>query len=229
MFRFFFRYMLFRMAMRIFGMLFMAALVGGTLLHLSSSSGGGLGGVESQVQKQISSISGQFGAAASGTAPSGLPYSTASASTSQPQPAPGSCHAGASGLYSTPDPRCTPGAANPAVTQSTIHSTICVHGWTATVRPPESVTEPEKYASMDAYGDTGSARGYEFDHDLPLELGGAVNDPRNLWPEPGASPNPKDKLESILNSAVCRGRMSLARAQHDITSNWVHYYRVLVG
>ncbi|MEU1596054.1 hypothetical protein ABZ468_25155 [Streptomyces sp. NPDC005708] len=36
------------------------------------------------------------------------------------------------------DSSCTPGAYNPDVTQSNIHSTICVSGWTATVRPPTS-------------------------------------------------------------------------------------------
>jgi hypothetical protein len=34
-----------------------------------------------------------------------------------------------------PDPHRTPGAINPAVTQDTIASTICVKGWTRTVRP----------------------------------------------------------------------------------------------
>ncbi|MGW4994883.1 hypothetical protein ACWEQ3_46110 [Streptomyces mirabilis] len=37
-----------------------------------------------------------------------------------------------------PDSSCTPGSYNPNVTQSNIHSTICVSGWTATVRPPTS-------------------------------------------------------------------------------------------
>ena len=51
---------------------------------------------------------------------------------------------------------------------------------------------------MAAYGDTGSLGDYEYDHFVPLELGGATNDPRNLWPEPGASPNPKDTVENDL-------------------------------
>src|SRR6266568_764855 len=34
-----------------------------------------------------------------------------------------------------PDPSCQPGDYNPDVTQSTIDTTICVSGWTATVRP----------------------------------------------------------------------------------------------
>jgi hypothetical protein len=153
--------------------------------------------------------------------PSGLASSTASAQTVQPQPAPGSCHAIGSGLYSRPDPRCTPGALNPAVTQATSDQTICRQGWTDSVRPPESVTEAEKAGSMAAYGDLGPMGGYEYDHFVPLELGGAVNDPRNLWPEPGASPNPKDAVEDNLNRKVCDGDMTLAAAQRAIARNWV--------
>ena len=150
-----------------------------------------------------------------------LAYSTASNHRVQAQPAPRSCHALGSGLYSRPDPACTPGALNPAVTPATIGRTICAAGWTETVRPPESITEPEKVASMAAYGDTGSTGSYEYDHLVPLELGGATNDPHNLWPEQGASPNPKDAVEDQLRQAVCGGRLSLATAQREIATNWV--------
>jgi hypothetical protein len=119
---------------------------------------------------------------------------------------------------------------NPAVTQATIDQTICVSGWTVTVRPTESVTEPEKRASMEAYGDRGSIHDYEYDHLVALELGGAVNDPRNLWPQPGGSPNPKDSVENALHRMVCDGLMPLRRAQHIIATGWVawaktHGYR----
>jgi hypothetical protein len=170
-------------------------------------------------------------AGASPTSPSGLAYSSSSPHTVQSQRPAGSCHAIGSGLYSRPDPRCTPGAVNPAVSQATIGSTICRSGWTATVRPPESVTEPEKFASMRAYGLTGSASLYEYDHDVPLELGGAVNDPRNLWPEPDYSSsdgfylNPKDHLERALNRLVCDEQMRLSEAQRLIAANWVTAYR----
>jgi hypothetical protein len=160
-------------------------------------------------------------ASSSGAAPPRLAYSTASNGVVQRQPPPGSCHALGSGLYSRPDPRCTPGALNPAVTQATIGRTICRAGWTSTVRPPESITEPEKIASVQAYGDRGPLSSYEYDHFVALELGGATNDPRNLWPEPGASPNPKDAVEGQLNGEVCDGRMSLAQAQQAIVANWV--------
>jgi hypothetical protein len=161
-------------------------------------------------------------------APSGLFYSTASARVQQRQPPPGSCHAVGRGLTARPDRHCTPGTVNPAVTQATIGSTICRSGWTATVRPSVSVTAPEKVASMAAYGLAASQRGaYEYDHLVPLELGGAVNDSRNLWPEPdyagssGFYRNPKDRLENALKRMVCSGALSLARAQRAIAFDWV--------
>ena len=71
----------------------------------------------------------------------------------------------------------------------------------------------------------------EYDHLVPLELGGAVNDPRNLWPEPdyairaGFYLNPKDHLERALNRLVCSGRMTLDSAQLLIARDWVGAYR----
>jgi hypothetical protein len=152
---------------------------------------------------------------------SGLDHSSASNDRVQPQARPRSCHAIGHGLYSRPDPHCTPGALNPAVTQTTIQRTICRRGWTRAVRPPEAISEQEKRLSMAAYGDAGPLGGYEYDHFVPLELGGATNDPRNLWPEPGASPNPKDAVEDRLNSEVCDGRITLRGAQRLIVANWV--------
>jgi hypothetical protein len=169
------------------------------------------------------------------TAPNGLPYSTANAHVVQRQPAAGSCHARGSGLYSEPDPRCTPGALNPAVMQSTIGSTICRRGWTSSVRPPESITEAEKRASIAAYRGGRSMSAYEYDHHVSLELGGAVNDPRNLWPEPdypkrsGFYLNPKDRLERALNRLVCHRTIQLSEAQQLIAADWVSAYRRYVA
>jgi hypothetical protein len=154
-----------------------------------------------------------------------LPQSTASAHVVQRQPAAGSCHARGQGLLSRPDPRCTPGAVDPAVSGADIGRTICRSGYTETVRPPESITEAEKRASLRAYGDHRSLHYYEYDHLVPLELGGAGNDARNLWPEPGASPNRKDGLEDRLRTRVCDGGMSLVAAQLAIARNWVSAYR----
>jgi hypothetical protein len=119
-----------------------------------------------------------------------------------------------------PDPSCTPGATDPEVTQATIEETICREGWTATIRPPEDYTENLKRQQMAAYGDTAPIGSYEEDHLIPLELGGSPTSPQNLWPEPGASPNPKDAVEDAARSAVCDGHITLTAAQQSIATNW---------
>jgi len=60
----------------------------------------------------------------------------------------------------------------------------------------------------------------ELDHLVPLELGGS-NDATNLWPEYPPTPNPKDKVEDMLNAAVCDGRITLAAAQDAIAADWL--------
>jgi len=147
--------------------------------------------------------------------------SRASAHVIQPQPAAGSCRARGHGTFTLPDPRCTPGAIDPGVTQGNLSTTICRSGYSESVRPPESITEPEKRASLRAYGDHGSLHAYEYDHLISLELGGARNDARNLWPEPGSSPNVKDALENRLHARVCAGAMSLAATQLAVARDWV--------
>ena len=120
-----------------------------------------------------------------------------------------------------PDSTCTPGVADPNVTQSNLSSTICMPGYTKTVRPPVSVTAPEKIQSIKDYGyaDTNTAD-YEYDHLISLELGGAPNDTRNLWAEPGASPNAKDSVENMLHKEVCNGTITLLQAQQEISQDW---------
>jgi hypothetical protein len=141
--------------------------------------------------------------------------------TVQPQPAPGSCHyRTATDAQTLPDPNCTPGAISPKVTQDTLATTICRTGYTKSIRPPARITEIEKRENVAAYGYTGSLKDVEYDHLVPLELGGDPNDPRNLWVEPGGSPNPKDGVESRLHELVCEGRVPLAAAQEAIATDW---------
>ncbi len=126
-----------------------------------------------------------------------------------------------------PDPTCTPGAADPRVTQDNIDSTICVSGHASSVRPPVSYTEPLKFKLMDAYGYTDSASNYELDHLIPLELGGAPADVKNLWPEPPyTDPNShdKDRFENYLHDQVCSGNIDLLTAQNEIATNWIKYW-----
>jgi hypothetical protein len=111
------------------------------------------------------------------------------------------------------DPVRTPGVLNPDVTQANIRSTICRHGWTATIRPPTSYTNGLKRRQMRQYGETGSMSDYQEDHLISLELGGNPTDPRNLWPEPYPRAAEVDQIENELNGEVCSGQLTLAEAQ----------------
>ncbi len=123
-----------------------------------------------------------------------------------------------------PDPSCTPGAVDPAVSEENIGSTICRSGYTATVRAPVSDTDKVKKLSLQQYGLV-PASSTEFDHLISLQLGG-TNAVSNLWPEPNregapGTTNPKDAIETRLNKAVCSHRIALADAQKAIAHNWV--------
>ena len=107
----------------------------------------------------------------------------------------------------------TPGVLNPDVTQATIGSTICVTGWTRTIRPPTEYTNTLKQKQMPAYRETGAASDYQEDHLISLELGGHPTDPRNLWPEPYPRAAQVDTIENDLNRQVCDGSLTLAEAQ----------------
>ena len=111
------------------------------------------------------------------------------------------------------DPVRTPGVLNPDVTQATIGSTICVTGWTRTIRPPTEYTNALKRRQMRAYRETGAGSDYQEDHLISLELGGHPTDPRNLWPEPYPRASAVDQIENDLNAQVCAGALSLADAQ----------------
>ena len=112
---------------------------------------------------------------------------------------------------SLPNPALTPGAINPAVTQDNIGETICVRGWTRTVRPPREYTEQLKRDQIRQYGyQTNQLRDFEEDHLIPIGLGGAPANPRNLWPEPrwragGWTADMKDELEARLHAWSASG------------------------
>jgi hypothetical protein len=110
-------------------------------------------------------------------------------------------------------PALTPGALNPDVTQATIRTTICSRGWTRTVRPPSSFTSGLKLEQMRQYGFAGGPVDYQEDHFISLELGGAPNDPKNLWPERRPRADQVDTIENDLNAQVCSGQISLAEGQ----------------
>lgn len=128
-----------------------------------------------------------------------------------------------------PDAKLTPGAIDPATTQQNIHSTVCVKGYTKTVRPPAYYTNKLKKMQIIEYGyaDT-NPKHYEEDHLIPLSIGGSPNDPLNLWPQPRLSEwnaQKKDALEFRIYKLVCDGVVPLDEARNAMSRNWIDAYK----
>ena len=124
----------------------------------------------------------------------------------------------------------TPGMTNPLVDQSNIQSTICVSGYTKTIRPSSSYTtnlKKQQLATTYSFYKDSKTADFEEDHLISLELGGSPTDPKNLWPEPYASATGatvKDKVENALHTLVCNGFLTLKTAQKAIATNWYDAY-----
>lgn len=128
-----------------------------------------------------------------------------------------------------PDPATTPGVLNPAVTPGTLGATVCVSGWTATVRPPTSWTD--KLRDADTPAGVRPLDG-ELDHLVSIEDGGAPADARNLWwmayhDRYGA--RVKDVLETRVKRLLCAGKISLDDARAALAPNWLQGYVKYVG
>ncbi|WP_230369080.1 hypothetical protein [Paludibacterium denitrificans] len=142
--------------------------------------------------------------------------------------------AGFAAASDLPNPKLTPGAINPDITQSNIQQTVCVKGFTKTIRPPAYYTNKLKKAQISEYGyaDT-DPKHYEEDHLIALSIGGDPRDERNLWPQPRNSEwsaSKKDQLEFVLYRSVCDGNASLAEAQKAMATDWIAAYkRYVVG
>lgn len=117
-----------------------------------------------------------------------------------------------------PDPVCTPGAINPAVTQANLAETVCKHNWSASVRPSTEKTDKLKKLSCAEYGYHGPLRKAELDHLRPISSGGALFDPLNLWCEPNYIP--KDQVEKVVHRELCAGKITLKRAGEIFTSGY---------
>lgn len=106
-----------------------------------------------------------------------------------------------------------PGAYNPVVKPATIRTTICVSGWSSTVRPPTSYTTPLKRELLARYHLPGTISGYQLDHLVSLAIGGAPRSRLNLWMQPLAVARRDDVLEARWHRAICSGSMTLRGAQ----------------
>lgn len=148
------------------------------------------------------------------------------------QPAYGSCQVRVVNGFPEPDPKCTPGGVNPAVTLDVLRDPR----WrTRSVRNCES-SEAQKHVAYRWYSiekpriNSNENQVCELDHLVPLELGGA-DGLGNIWPECGPDEvtlqqryfKRKDRVENYLTEEVRSGKISLESAQQGIASDWTQY------
>jgi hypothetical protein len=92
---------------------------------------------------------------------------------------------------------------NPDVTPENIDETICVKGYSSSIRPP-----------LDTIGD------YILDHRINIAIGGSPTSLHNLQLEDRFESFEKDRAENRAHSLVCTHRLSLREAQAIMYSDW---------
>ena len=121
----------------------------------------------------------------------------------------------------------TNGAINEGVTQSNITTTVCVSGYTKTIRPPTSYTNRVKKELLLTNPDKNMTH-YELDHIIPLAVGGHPTNVNNLWAQPRYgewNAGRKDVLESFVHRELCKGKLTLQESRNIFIDNWVDGYK----
>lgn len=118
----------------------------------------------------------------------------------------------------------TPGVLNPNVTQSNLQQTVCVSGYTSTIRPSVRYTNKLKFKQLadGKYIDKDPTH-YEEDHFIPLAIGGHPTAEGNLWAEPRFgqyNATDKDVVEYGVYRDLCKGKLTLAQAQNVFLTDW---------
>ena len=115
-------------------------------------------------------------------------------------------------------------AINQNVTQDIIQQTICVPGYTKTIRPPVSQTNKIKRDMMEQQGIDSAVRPYiALDHIIPMALGGHPSDLENFQLISHRENARKSRIEVKLQCLVCTGQISLSEAQKAM-NNWQSAY-----
>lgn len=148
------------------------------------------------------------------------------------EPSDGACAVRERNGYPMPDPRCTPGGVNPAITDDVLRD----RSWRTRGVRNCAESEAEKHQAYGWYRivkpriNSNENQFCELDHLVPLELGGA-DGMGNIWPQCGPDAvtlnqryfKEKDHVENYLAAQVKAGQLPLAEAQRGIARDWTQY------
>jgi hypothetical protein len=98
---------------------------------------------------------------------------------------------------------------------------LCTGGYVKKTTPSAAVTNPIKASLLaeSSFADRDPSH-YVLDQLIPIELGGAPTDARNLWLQTEAMAAVKERDERRLRTELCAGRITLAAAQTQMVTNW---------
>ena len=131
-------------------------------------------------------------------------------------------------LFATTHRRHPVGVQSLSVTQANIHQTICVPGYSASVRPPLYYTERIKRQRMREEHLPGRLSDYELDHWWPIEDGGSPTDDRNLVMQPWKQAREKDAVENYVHLQICLGELLLKDVPYQM-QHWRETYETMTG
>lgn len=147
-------------------------------------------------------------------------------------PPAGACKVQTKSGFTFPDPSCTPGAVNPALTLQVLKKKTFKTGCER-----DLATNPDdKKATYGWYNVTKPANNREphmiceLDHLISIEIGGA-DTLDNIWPQCGPKGSTganryfkqKDMVENYLAAQVRAGKMELKDVQSGIATDWTQY------
>lgn len=113
-------------------------------------------------------------------------------------------------------------ALNPDVSQSTIRQTICVKGYSSTVRPSTSYTNPIKFRLMRQDGIPQSDKSeWALDHRIPISLGGHPRRIENLQLLTAKETAGRAVSRSSCSATCASGRCRLPRRSRRLLAGGV--------
>lgn len=133
------------------------------------------------------------------------------------------CSAGPAATGDTVRPTDTPiFSVTPGQVLTTDPYDFCTTGWSSAHR--RELTAAQKRTLRAAYGLTSDAPVAEWDHLVPLELGGD-NGPANVWPQVDPADRArKDRFENAEHHAVCATKSETAtQAQRRAVQYWLYW------
>jgi hypothetical protein len=137
-----------------------------------------------------------------------------------------------------PDPKVTPGVADPVAVADLSKSPHMVGGVERNLCAKDFRTEPIRKAIADfeklkkeacaEYGVTACDASVEGDHLISLENGGCKDCLENLWPQPVNAAgvvgyHTKDIVENRTHDLICAGKITLEQGQRGLAGDWYQF------